>query len=187
MCGSQPSISKGNPERCGISLRMSPTRKGPWNSFASGFPCAKGSRPNRRVRAATSRCCRPWGLRNAYLCDLHHSSERLCAVNFGASCGSALAVVPASVLGELRLSNVFLRAVYCAAGCGGAFARRRSSTLLLPEQLASSTPKMETTRMRIMTLSRGNRSITVRGFFGQHLYGRSTSRLSSELRLYHVA
>src|SRR5262245_43958968 len=116
-----------------------------------------------------------------------YSSERLCAVDFGASCGSALAVVPASVLGELRLSNVFLRAVYCAAGCGGAFARRRSSILLLPEQLASSAPKMETTRMRIMTLSRGNRSITVRGFFEQHLYGRSTSRVSSELRLYHVA
>jgi hypothetical protein len=46
---------------------------------------------------------------------------------------------------------------------------------------------METTRMRIMTLSRGNGSITVRGFFEQYLYGRSTSRLSSELRLYHVA
>src|SRR6516225_8297359 len=54
-----------------------------------------------------------------------YSSERLCAVDFGASCGSALAVVPAPVLGELRLSNVFLRAVYCAAGCGGAFPRRR--------------------------------------------------------------
>ena len=46
-------------------------------------------------------------------------------MDFGASCGSALAVVPAPVLGELRLSNVFLRAVYCAAGCGGAFPRRR--------------------------------------------------------------
>src|SRR6516225_662357 len=127
-----------------------------------------------------------------------YSSERLCAVDFGASCGSALAVVPASVLGELRLSNVFLRAVYCAAGCGGAFARRRSSTLLLPEQLASSAPKMDTTRMRIMTLSRGNRSITVRGFSSststvavrlpswlRHV--RRTSRLSCELRLYHVA
>jgi hypothetical protein len=91
-----------------------------------------------------------------------YSSERLCAVDFGASCGSALAGVPASVLGELRLSKVLLRAGYCAAGCGGAFARRRSSTLLLPEQLASSAPKMDTTRMRIMTLSRGNRSITVR-------------------------
>jgi len=29
----------------GIFAHMSPTRKGPWNSFASGFPCAKGSRP----------------------------------------------------------------------------------------------------------------------------------------------
>jgi hypothetical protein len=91
-----------------------------------------------------------------------YSSERLCAVDFGASCGSALAGVPASVLGELRLSKVLLRAGYCAAGCGGAFARRRPSTLLLPEQLASSAPKMDTTRMRIMKLSRGNRSITVR-------------------------
>ena len=78
---------------------------------------------------------------------------------FGASCGSALAVVPASVLGALRLSKVLLGAVYCVAGCGGAFPRKRSSTLLLPEQLASTAPKMETTRMRIMTLSRGSRSI----------------------------
>src|SRR6516162_8163862 len=128
-----------------------------------------------------------------------YSSEKLCAVDFGASCGSALAVVPAPVLGELRLSNVFLRAVCCAAGCGGAFPRRRPSTLLLlPEQLASSAPKMDTTRMRIMTLSRGNRSITVRGFSSststvavrlpswlRHV--RRTSRLSCELRLYHVA
>jgi len=106
-------------------------------------------------------------------------------VDFGASCGSALAVVPASVLGELRLSNVFLRAVYCAAGCGGAFARRRSSTLLLPEQLASSAPKMDTTRMRIMTLSRGNRSITVRGFFEQHLYGRSPAPIVAPTRQAH--
>jgi len=28
-------------------------------------------------------------------------------------------------LGELRLSKVLLRGVYCVAGCGGAFARRR--------------------------------------------------------------
>ena len=46
-------------------------------------------------------------------------------MDFGASCGSALAVVPASLLGELRLSKVLLRGVYCVAGCGGAFARRR--------------------------------------------------------------
>ena len=98
-------------------------------------------------------------------------------MDFGASCGSALAVVPASLLGELRLSNVFLRAVYCAAGCGGAFPRRRPSTLLLPEQLASSAPKMDTTRMRIMTLSRGSRSITVWVFFAQHLYGRSPASI----------
>jgi hypothetical protein len=41
---------------------------------------------------------------------------------------SALAVMPASVLGVLGLSKALL-----PAGCGGAFARRRSSTLLLPE------------------------------------------------------
>ena len=104
-----------------------------------------------------------------------YSSERLCAVDFGASCGSALAGVPASVLGELRL----LRAGYCAAGCGGAFARRRSSTLLLPEQLASSAPKMDTTRMRIMTLSRGNRSITVREMNCDYIMWHSPSVLAT--------
>jgi hypothetical protein len=108
-----------------------------------------------------------------------YSSERLCAVDFGASCGSALAGVPASVLGELRLSKVLLRAGYCAAGCGGAFARRRSSTLLLPEQLASSAPKMDTTRMRIMTLSRGNRSITVREMNCDYIMWHSPSVLAT--------
>ena len=103
-------------------------------------------------------------------------------MDFGASCGSALAVVPASVLGELRLPKVLLRAVYCVVGYGGAFARRRSSTLLLPEQLASSAPKMDTTRMRIMTLSRGSRSITVRVFFAQHLYGRSPASIVAPIR-----
>jgi hypothetical protein len=100
-------------------------------------------------------------------------------VDFGASCGSALAVVPASVVGELRLPKVLLRAVYCVVGYGGAFARRSSSTLLLPEQLASSAPKMDTTRMRIMTLSRGSRSITVR-FFALHPYGRSPASIVAQ-------
>ena len=77
--------------------------------------------------------------------------------------------------GELRL----LRAGYCAAGCGGAFARRRSSTLLLPEQLASSAPKMDTTRMRIMTLSRGNRSITVREMNCNYIMWHSPSVLAT--------
>ena len=81
--------------------------------------------------------------------------------------------------GELRLSKVLLRAGYCAAGCGGAFARRRSSTLLLPEQLASSAPKMDTTRMRIMTLSRGNRSITVREMNCDYIMWHSPSVLAT--------
>ena len=127
-------------------------------------------RPLRAYPFTSSRGEVPFLSRTAHRCavvptavrKVGYSSERLCAVDFGASCGSALAGVPASVLGELRLSKVLLRAGYCAAGCGGAFARRRPSTLLLPEQLASSAPKMDTTRMRIMTLSRGNRSITVR-------------------------
>jgi hypothetical protein len=97
-------------------------------------------------------------------------------VDLGASCGSALAEVPASVLDELRLPKALLRAVSCVVEYGGAFARRRSSTLLLPEQLASSAPKMDTTRMRIMTLSRGSRLITVR-VFPQHLYGRSPASI----------
>ena len=160
----------------------------PLSARALARPRASASQLPLQAPAASPRRCARVG----------YSSERLWAVDFGASCGSALAVVPASVLGELRLPKVLLRAVSCVVGYGGAFARRRSSTLLLPEQLASSAPKMDTTRMRSMTLSRGSRSITVRVFLRststvavrlpswlRHV--RRTSRLSCELRLYHVA
>jgi hypothetical protein len=54
-----------------------------------------------------------------------------------------------------RPSEWFLGAAYCVAGRrgGGVFAHAgtMSSSLLLPEQLASSAPKIATTRMRIMT------------------------------------
>jgi hypothetical protein len=41
---------------------------------------------------------------------------------------------------------------------------------------------MDTTRMRIMTLSRGSRSITVWVFFAQHLYGRSPASIVAPIR-----
>ena len=46
-----------------------------------------------------------------------------------------------------------LRALYCVAGCGGVFAQAgtMSSTLLLPEQAASSAVRTEMTTMRSMT------------------------------------
>jgi hypothetical protein len=46
---------------------------------------------------------------------------------------------------------LFLRAVYCVAGCG-VFAQvgTTPSTLLLPEQAASSAAKMNAATMRIM-------------------------------------
>jgi hypothetical protein len=53
-----------------------------------------------------------------------------------------------------RPSEWFLGAAYCVAGRrGGVFAHAgtMSSSLLLPEQLASSAPKIATTRIRIMT------------------------------------
>jgi hypothetical protein len=62
-----------------------------------------------------------------------YSSETLCALDFGGSRGSPLAVGTDSVLGALRLSKALLRAGFCVDGCGGAFARRSSSTLLLPD------------------------------------------------------
>jgi hypothetical protein len=60
-------------------------------------------------------------------------------------------VVRVPISGVLRLSEPLVRAVYCVGGCGGAFARKISATLLLPEQAASRAPKIDKTIMRIMT------------------------------------
>src|SRR5258708_17535143 len=82
--------------------------------------------------------------------EVVYSSERLRTTDFGGSCGSASTVVRVPASGVPRLSKPLLLAVYCVGGCEGAFARRRSSTLLLPEQAASSAPKIDTTIMRTM-------------------------------------
>ena len=66
-------------------------------------------------------------------------------MDFSASCGSASGAVRVSASGGLRFSKWLLR------GGVGVFARRMSSTLVLPEQAASRAPKTDRTIMRIMT------------------------------------
>src|SRR6516162_6925736 len=88
-----------------------------------------------------------------------HSSLGLSPWVFFVSCGSAAGAPRGSAAGVARGSEAsvvrwFLGAAYCAVGCrGGVFAQLGtiSSSLLLPEQLASSALKIPTTRMRSMT------------------------------------
>src|SRR5229473_2643619 len=84
--------------------------------------------------------------------EVVYSSERLRTTDFGGSCGSASTVVRVPASGVPRLSKPLLRAVYCVGGCDRAFARRISSTLVLPEQAASRAAKIDTAIMPIMTI-----------------------------------
>jgi hypothetical protein len=76
-----------------------------------------------------------------------------------------------------RLSKWFLRAVDCVAGRGVAPAGTMSSNLLLPEQAASSAPKIDITTMRIMAAILGIRCAPNEGKLGKPILGRQ--RLTS--------
>src|SRR5262245_48506435 len=91
-------------------------------------------------------------IRCAACAEAIYSSERLRTTDFGDSCGTASTVVRVTVSGAPRLSKPLLRAVYCVGGGDGAFARKISATLLLPEQAASTAAKIDTAIMRIMTI-----------------------------------
>jgi hypothetical protein len=93
---------------------------------------------------ATTRC--------AACAEAVYSSERLRTTDFGGSGGTASTVVRVPASGVPRLSKPLLRAVYCVGGGDGAFARKISATLLLPEQAASRAAKIDTAIMRIMTI-----------------------------------
>jgi hypothetical protein len=80
---------------------------------------------------------------------LPYSSEALRGVDFGSS-GSALGISRVvSRSGGVRLSKWLFGD--CIVECRGGFARRISSTLLLPEQAASSIPNPDKRIMRTMT------------------------------------
>src|SRR5262249_17572044 len=72
---------------------------------------------------------------------------------FGSCCGSAAGGARCSAASGPRPWTWVLRALYCIAGCGGVFAQAgtMSSTLLLPEQAASSAARTDMTTMRTMT------------------------------------
>jgi hypothetical protein len=67
-------------------------------------------------------------------------------------CGAGSGLLPCSASGLFRPSERFLRAAGCAPARGDVFAHAGtiSSTLLLPEQAASSIPNAAITTMRTM-------------------------------------
>src|SRR5262249_62238808 len=85
--------------------------------------------------------------------------KRYSSEGFGASgffvacCGSAAVGARGSAASGPRPWTWVLRALYCVAGCGGVFAQAgtMSSTLLLPEQAASSAARTDMTTKRTMT------------------------------------